>query len=60
QKFLGEFTTKHNISLLVDLANGKESNVIVWADARADVSDVFVREYNAAFPVAGAQAAPKP
>jgi Skp family chaperone for outer membrane proteins len=60
QKFLGEFTARHNISLIVDLANGREANVIVWADARADVSELFIQEYNAAFPVAGAQATPKP
>jgi len=64
QKFLQEFAAKHNISVLVDLANGVQNNTIVWADTRADVSQMFIAEYNAANPVKGAPAAsaatPKP
>jgi Skp family chaperone for outer membrane proteins len=65
QKFLQEFAAKHNISVLVDLANGVESNTVVWADTRADVSQMFIAEYNAANPVkaapaAAAAGAPKP
>ncbi|HUK88915.1 MAG TPA: OmpH family outer membrane protein [Blastocatellia bacterium] len=60
QKFLTQFAGKHNITLLVDLANGAESNTIVWSDPRADVSQMFITEYNAANPVPSAAAVPKP
>jgi Skp family chaperone for outer membrane proteins len=60
QKFLQEFAAKHNISVLVDLANGVESNTVVWSDPRADVSQAFITEYNAAYPVNAAAAAAKP
>jgi Skp family chaperone for outer membrane proteins len=60
QKFLQQFTAKHDISLLVDLANGLESNTIVWFDPRADLSAAFIAEYNAANPVPASATAPKP
>jgi Skp family chaperone for outer membrane proteins len=60
QKFLQQFTAKHNVTLLVDLANGMESNTILWFDPRADLSATFIAEYNAANPVPAAAASPKP
>jgi Skp family chaperone for outer membrane proteins len=60
RKFLQQFTAKHDISLLVDLANGLESNTIVWFDPRADLSATFIAEYNAANPVAAAAPPSKP
>ena len=60
QKFLQDFAAKHNIAVLVDLANGVESNTVVWSDPRADVSQAFITEYNAAYPVNAAAAGAKP
>jgi Skp family chaperone for outer membrane proteins len=48
QKFLADFTTKHGITLLIDLSNAVESNTLLWFDQRADVTQQFIAEYNQA------------
>jgi Skp family chaperone for outer membrane proteins len=48
QKFLGDFTTKNGITLLIDLSNAVESNTLLWFDPRADVTQQFIAEYNQA------------
>ena len=48
QKFLQDFTTRHGITLLIDLSNAVESNTLVWYDRRADVTQQFITEYNQA------------
>jgi Skp family chaperone for outer membrane proteins len=55
QKFLQDFTTRHGITLLVDLSNAVESNTVLWFDQRADVTQQFIAEYNQALgqPAAG-------
>jgi outer membrane protein len=48
QKFLQDFTTRHGITLLIDLSNAIESNTVLWFDQRADVTQQFIAEYNQA------------
>jgi Skp family chaperone for outer membrane proteins len=48
QKFLQDFTTRHGITLLIDLSNAIESNTVLWFDQRADVTQQFITEYNQA------------
>jgi Skp family chaperone for outer membrane proteins len=58
-KFLEDFTAKRGIVLLIDIANGIESNVLVWFDQRVDITQEFITEYNKANPVpAGAAGKP--
>jgi Skp family chaperone for outer membrane proteins len=55
QKFLQEFTTRHGITLLIDLSNAVETNTLIWFDPRAEVTKDFIAEYNQAHgqPAAG-------
>jgi len=48
QKFLQDFTTRHGITILIDLSNAVESNTVLWFDQRADVTQQFIAEYNQA------------
>ncbi|HMG32525.1 MAG TPA: OmpH family outer membrane protein [Blastocatellia bacterium] len=57
-KFAEDYTAKHGIVLLVDLANAIQSGTVLWYDARADVTQDFVNEYNKANPVPTAAAPP--
>jgi Skp family chaperone for outer membrane proteins len=52
--FLKDYTAKRNITLLIDLANDPSANLIVWVDARIDVTRDFISEYNKANPVTAA------
>ena len=59
-KFVEAYTEKRGIAMLIDLANAIQSNTLVWYDARADVTQDFVLEYNKANPVAAAPASAPP
>jgi outer membrane protein len=50
-KFAEEYTAKRGIVLLIDLANASQAGAILWFDARTDVTQDFVNEYNKANPV---------
>ena len=51
-KFLEGYTAKRGIALVIDLANAIESNSVVWYDKKTDITEDFVKEYNAAHPAA--------
>jgi len=57
-KFAEDYTARHGLVLLVDLANGVQSGTVLWFDPRSDVTKDFITEYNKANPVT--TAAPKP
>jgi outer membrane protein len=50
-KFAEEYTAKRGIVLLIDLANAAQAGAIVWVDARTDITQDFINEYNKANPV---------
>lgn len=52
RKFLEGYCTKRGITLVIDIANAFEQNVLLWYDQRVDVTVDFVNEYNKANPVA--------
>jgi outer membrane protein len=57
-KFAQEYTARHGISLLFDLGNALQSNTVVWFDARSDVTQDFINEYNKANPAPTSPAPP--
>jgi len=57
-KFAEDYTAKHGIVVLVDIANAVQSGAVLWFDPRTDVTQDFVNSYNKANPVT--TAAPKP
>jgi len=57
-KFAEEYTAKRGIILLIDLANAAQAGAIVWVDARADITQDFINEYNKANPVPTSAPAP--
>lgn len=59
-KFAQEYTARRGIALLIDLGNAIQSRTVLWYDPRFDVTKDFIEEYNKAYPVAGAAAAPQP
>ena len=56
--FMQDYAAKRGIAVIIDLAAAFEANMVVWFDARADVTMDFVAEYNKANPVPGAAPAP--
>lgn len=56
-KFAEDYTAKHGIVVLVDIANAVQAGTVLWYDPRTDVTKDFVAAYNKANPVA--TAAPK-
>jgi Skp family chaperone for outer membrane proteins len=60
-KFAEDYTAKHGIVVLVDIANAVQSGTVVWYGPRTDVTQDFVNAYNKANPLTTAPApAPKP
>jgi Skp family chaperone for outer membrane proteins len=59
-KFAEDYTAKHGIVLLVDVANAVQSGTLLWVDPRVDVTQDFINEYNKANPAPAAPAAPPP
>ena len=60
-KFAQDYTAKRGIIQLIDLGNALQSGTLLWYDARTDVTQDFISEYNKAHPAAaGAPAATKP
>lgn len=59
-KFAEGYTAKRGIVMLVDLANAVQSGTVVWFDARSDITQDFISEYNKANPVATAETKPPP
>lgn len=59
ERFARDYTTRHGITVLVDIANAVNSGNVVWYSTRLDVTEDFIREYNKANPV-GAPAASRP
>ena len=53
-KFAEDYTARHGIVLLVDIANGVQAGVLVWFDPRTNVTKDFIDEYNKANPVPAA------
>jgi Skp family chaperone for outer membrane proteins len=49
-KFVADYTAKRGIVILIDLSNAIESNLVIWYDPRADISQDFIAEYNKAHP----------
>lgn len=58
ERFAKDYTARKGITLLFDLANAVNSNLIVWYDAKMDVTDDFITEYNKANPSTAASANP--
>lgn len=50
-KFAEEYTAKRGIVMLIDLANASQAGAIIWFDARTDITQDFINEYNKANPV---------
>jgi len=59
-KFAEDYTAKHGIVLLVDVANAVQSGTLLWVDPRVDVTQDFINEYNKANPAPAAPAATPP
>src|SRR5438270_2168439 len=60
-KFAQEYTARHGIVHLIDLANSVQSGLLLWYDPRTDITQDFISEYNKANPVpAGSPAPTKP
>ena len=60
-KFAQDYTAKRGIVHLIDLGNALQSGTLLWYDARTDVTQDFINEFNKANPApAGAPAATKP
>ncbi len=57
-KFAEDYTAKRGIVMLVDISNAVPSGIVIWFDARSDITQDFINEYNKANPVA--TGAPKP
>jgi Skp family chaperone for outer membrane proteins len=57
-KFAEDYTAKHGIVVLVDIANAVQSGTVLWFDPRTDVTQDFVTAYNKANPVASAALKP--
>jgi Skp family chaperone for outer membrane proteins len=58
ERFARDYTARKGISILLDLANAVNSNLIVWYDAKMDVTDDFITEYNKAYPSTAASTNP--
>ncbi len=60
-KFAQDYTAKRGIVQLIDLGNALQSGTLLWYDARTDVTEDFIKEYNKVNPAAvSAPAATKP
>jgi len=57
-KALANFSTKRGIWIVINAASAMESQSMLWYDRRADITEEFIREYNAANPVTAAPATP--
>lgn len=55
-KFAEDYTAKHGIVVLVDIANAVQSGTVLWYDPRTDVTEDFVNAYNKANPLTSAPA----
>ena len=58
ERFAKDYTARKGITILFDLANAVNANMIVWYDPKMDVTDDFIAEYNKANPSATASANP--
>lgn len=58
ERFARDYTARKGISILFDLANAVNSNMIVWYDPKMDVTDDFITEYNKANPSAAPSSNP--
>ena len=58
ERFAKDYTARKGITILFDLANAVNANMIVWYDPKLDVTDDFIAEYNKANPSATASANP--
>jgi Skp family chaperone for outer membrane proteins len=58
-KFVEGYTQRRGITMLWDLGNALQSNILLWYDTRADVTADFIREYNKANPATGTPAPPQ-
>jgi Skp family chaperone for outer membrane proteins len=58
ERFARDYTTRKGIAILFDLANAVNSNLIVWYDAKMDVTEDFITEYNKANPSTAASTTP--
>jgi len=59
-KFLDQYCTRNGITHVFDARRLQETGIVVFAAATANITDVFVDEYNKANPAPAASAAPKP
>ncbi|MEN3334856.1 MAG: outer membrane protein [Blastocatellia bacterium] len=60
-KFAQDYTVKHGIVHLMDLANSLQSGLLLWYDPRTDITQDFINQYNKVNPVpAGSPAPTKP
>jgi Skp family chaperone for outer membrane proteins len=55
---LNKFAQQHGITLILEAGRAQEAGLIVYLDAKADITDAFMKEYNRANPVAAASAGP--
>ena len=60
ERFARDYTNRHGISMLIDIANAINSGNVVWYNPRLDVTEDFIKEYNKANPVAAAPAPKTP
>jgi outer membrane protein len=60
RKYLQDYAAKRGITVVIDIANAFEQNVVLWYDSRIDITQDFIVEYNKANPVGAATTPPKP
>ncbi len=58
ERFAKDYTARKGITILFDLANAVNANMLVWFDTKLDVTDDFIAEYNKAYPATTAAATP--
>jgi outer membrane protein len=57
-KFLEQYAQKHGITFVFDGRQLQETGIVIYAEAKANITEDFMKEYNKAYPVpAGAASA---
>lgn len=57
---LNKFAQQNGITIVFETGRAMETNLFVYVDAKADITDAFMKEYNKANPVAAASNGPAP
>ncbi|MGH9844738.1 MAG: OmpH family outer membrane protein [Blastocatellia bacterium] len=57
-KFMDEYCKKHGITHVFDAGRLRETGLVVYAAAAANITDDFIKDYNKAYPAQAAAAKP--